>query len=139
MGLLDGMENKAVNSMLGQSSNPLATSLLQMINNQPGGLSGLVQSFHDKGLGGIVSSWVGTGQNIPVTADQIQHVLGSDQVKELAAKAGISTDLASSSLATMLPSLIDKLTPNGQMPDHSTLVQMGMSVLQSLGKTGTNG
>jgi uncharacterized protein YidB (DUF937 family) len=139
MGLLDGMENKAVNSMLGQSSNPLATSLLQMINNQPGGLSGLVQSFHDKGLGGIVSSWVGTGQNIPVTADQIQHVLGSEQVKELAAKAGISTDLASSSLATMLPSLIDKLTPNGQMPDHSTLVQMGMSVLQSLGKTGTNG
>ena len=139
MGLLDGMENKAVNSMLGQSSNPLATSLLQMINNQPGGLSGLVQSFHDKGLGGIVSSWVGTGQNIPVTADQIQHVLGSDQVKELAAKAGISTDLASSSLATMLPSLIDKLAPNGQMPDHSTLVQMGMSVLQSLGKTGTNG
>lgn len=139
MGLLDGMENKAISSMLGQSSNPLATSLLQMINNQPGGLSGLVQSFHDKGLGGIVSSWVGTGQNIPVTADQIQHVLGSEQVKELAAKAGISTDLASSSLATMLPSLIDKLTPNGQMPDHSTLVQMGMSVLQSLGKTGTNG
>lgn len=139
MGLLDGMENKAISSMLGQSSNPLATSLLQMINNQPGGLSGLVQSFHDKGLGGIVSSWVGTGQNIPVTADQIQHVLGSEQVKELAAKAGISTDLASSSLATMLPSLIDKLTPNGQVPDHSTLVQMGMSVLQSLGKTGTNG
>ena len=139
MGLLDEMENKAVTSMLGNNSNPLATSLLQMINNQPGGLSGLAQSFHEKGLGGIMSSWVGTGQNLPITADQIQHVLGSDQVKELAAKAGISPDLASSSLATMLPSLIDKLTPNGQMPDHSNLIQMGMSVLQSLGKTGTNG
>ena len=76
--------------------------------------------------------------NIPITADQIQHALGSEQVKELAAKAGISPDLASSSLATMLPSLIDKLTPNGQMPDHSSLLQMGMSVLQSLGKTETN-
>lgn len=139
MGLLDEMENKAVTSMLGNSSNPLATSLLQMINNQPGGLSGLMQSFHDKGLGGIMASWVGTGQNLPITADQIQHVLGSEQVKELAAKAGISPDLASSSLATMLPSLIDKLTPNGQMPDHSNLIQMGMSVLQSLGKSGTNG
>lgn len=139
MGLLDEMENKAVTSMLGNSSNPLATSLLQMINNQPGGLSGLAQSFHEKGFGGIMSSWVGTGQNLPITADQIQHVLGSEQVKELAAKAGISPDLASSSLATMLPSLIDKLTPNGQMPDHSNLVQMGMSILPSLGKTGTNG
>jgi uncharacterized protein YidB (DUF937 family) len=139
MGLLDEMENKAVTSMLGNSSNPLATSLLQMINNQPGGLSGMVQSFHEKGLGGIMSSWVGTGHHLPITADQIQHVLGSEQVKELAAKAGISPDLASSSLATMLPSLIDKLTPNGQMPDHTNLVQMGMSILQSLGKTGTNG
>ena len=60
MGLLDEMENKAVTSMLGNSSNPLATSLLQMINNHPGGLSGLVQSFHDKGLGDLASSWIGT-------------------------------------------------------------------------------
>jgi len=138
MGLFDEMENKAVTSMLGNSSNPLATSLLQMINNHPGGLSGVLQSFHDKGLGDIVSSWVGTGQNVPISADQIQHVLGSDTVKQLAAKAGISPDIASSSLAAMLPSLIDKLTPNGQMPSHSNLLEMGMSVLQSLGKTGTN-
>ena len=139
MGLLDDMENKAVTSMLGNSSNPLAGSLLQMINNHPGGLSGLVQSFHDKGLGEIASSWIGSGQNLPISADQIQHVLGSDAVKQMAAKAGISPDIASSSLAAMLPSLIDKLTPNGQMPDHSNILQMGMSILQSMGKTGTNG
>ena len=138
MGLLDDMENKAVTSMLGNSSNPLAGSLLQMINNHPGGLSGLVQSFHDKGLGEIASSWIGSGQNLPISADQIQHVLGSDAVKQMAAKAGISPDIASSSLAAMLPSLIDKLTPNGQMPDHSNILQMGMSILQSMGKTGTN-
>src|SRR5215472_3189564 len=139
MSLLDDLGSKAANSMLGDCDNPLATGLLHMINNTPGGLSGLLENFQEKGLGGLMSSWIGTGQNLPISADQIQHVLGSDQVKELAAKAGISPDLASSSLATMLPSLIDKLTPNGQMPDHSNLVQMGMSILQSLGKTGTNG
>jgi uncharacterized protein YidB (DUF937 family) len=125
--------------MLGGSSNPLATGLLQMINNQPGGVAGLVQSFHEKGLGEVASSWVGNGQNLPISADQIQQVLGSEQVKQLAAKAGISPDVAGSSLAQLLPTLIDKLTPNGQVQQHSNLMEMGMSVLQSLEKTGTNG
>jgi uncharacterized protein YidB (DUF937 family) len=135
MSLFDDLENKAANSMLGGSSNPLATGLLQMINSTPGGLSGLVQSFHEKGLGAVAASWVGTGQNLPISADQIQHVLGSDQVKELAAKAGISPDAASSALSQLLPTLVDKLTPNGQVPQHSSLLEMGMSVLQSLNKS----
>lgn len=139
MGLLDELENKAVTGMLGGSSSPIASGLLQMINNQPGGLPALLQSFHDKGLGGLASSWVGTGQNLPITAEQVQHVLGSDQVQQLAAKAGISSDVAGASIAQILPSLIDKLTPNGQLPEHSNLLEMGMSVLQSLGRTGTSG
>jgi uncharacterized protein YidB (DUF937 family) len=139
MGLFDDLENKAVTGMLGGSSNPLATGLLQMINNQPGGVAGLVQSFHEKGLGEVASSWVGNGQNLPISADQIQQVLGSEQVKQLAAKAGISPDVAGSSLAQLLPTLIDKLTPNGQVQQHSNLMEMGMSVLQSLEKTGTKG
>jgi uncharacterized protein YidB (DUF937 family) len=138
MGILDDLESKAVDSMLGGSSNPLATGLLQMIHNQPGGLGGLLQSFHDKGLGSLATSWVGTGQNLPITPDQIQHILGSDQVKQLAAKAGISPDAAGAALSQLLPTLVDKLTPNGQMPQHSTLLETGMSLLQSLGKTGTN-
>jgi uncharacterized protein YidB (DUF937 family) len=136
MGILDEMGNKAVSSLLGGSSSPLATGLLQMINNHPGGLPGLVQSFHDKGLGEIASSWVGTGQNLPVSGDQIQNVLGSDTVKQLAAKAGISPDIAGGAVAQLLPTLIDKLTPHGQMPEHSSLLETGMSLLQSLGKAG---
>lgn len=132
MSLIDDLGSKAANSMLGDSSNPLATGLLHMINNSPGGLSGMLQSFHDKGLGGLVSSWVGTGQNLPISADQIQHVLGSEQVKELAAKAGISPDIASNALSQLLPTLVDKLTPNGQMPQHSSLLETGMSILNSL-------
>ena len=139
MSFLEDMAGKELGSMLSGSSNPLAAAVMQMITNQPGGLSGLVQQFHDKGLGGLVSSWVSTGQNLPISADQIQHVLGNEQVKELAAKAGIPTDMAGSSLAQLLPMLVDKLTPNGQIPETSSLLESGLSMLKNLGRTGTEG
>ncbi|HEV3205589.1 MAG TPA: YidB family protein [Terriglobales bacterium] len=140
MSFLEDMAGKEFGSMLSSSSNPLAAAVMQMINNQPGGLSGLVQQFHDKGMGGLVSSWVSTGQNLPISADQIQNVLGSEQVKELAAKAGISPDVVSSHLAQLLPMLVDKLTPNGQVPQTSSLLEEGMGMLKNLGlgKTGTD-
>jgi uncharacterized protein YidB (DUF937 family) len=131
MGLLDNLENQALGNVLGGSSNPLASGLLQMIQNQPGGLQGLVQSFHDKGMGGLVSSWISTGPNPPITADQVHQVLGSDQVKALA-KAGISPDDAGSAIAQLLPGLVDKLTPNGAVPDHSNVLEMASSMLQNL-------
>jgi len=131
MSFLDNLENQAVTSLLGNSSNPLATNILQMIQSQPGGLQGLVQSFHDKGLGSVVSSWVGTGQNLPISADQIHQVLGSDTVKQLAASAGISPDLAGSSIAQLLPTIVDKLTPSGQVGDHSSVMEMVGGLLQS--------
>lgn len=131
MGLLDNLENQAMGKVLGGSSNPLAASVLQMIQNQPGGLQGLVQSFHDKGLGGLVSSWVSTGPNPPASGEQINEVLGSEQVKALAAKAGISPDVASSAIAQLLPSIVDKLTPNGQVPEHGNLLEMASGILKS--------
>jgi uncharacterized protein YidB (DUF937 family) len=140
MRFLEDMAGKEVSSMLANSSNPLAASVMQMINSQPGGLSGLVQQFHDKGLGGLVTSWVGTGQNMPVSADQLQHVLGSEQVKEIAAQAGISPDMVTSHLSQLLPMLIDKMTPNGQVPQgSSSILEEGMGMLKNLGlgKTGT--
>jgi uncharacterized protein YidB (DUF937 family) len=149
MGFLEDMACKELGSMLSSSSNPMAATVMQMINNQPGGISGLLQQFHDKGLGSLVTSWVGTGQNLPISADQIQHVLGSEQVKELAAKAGISSDAASSHLAQLLPMLIDKITPNGQLAEcapstspstsTSSMLEAGLDMLKGLGKTGTNG
>lgn len=134
MGLLDSLENQALGSLLGGNSSPLASGLLQMIQNQPGGLQGLVQSFHEKGLGALAASWVGTGQNMPVSADQIHQVLGSDQVKALAAKAGISPDMASGAIAALLPTIVDKLTPNGQMPEHSNVMEMVGGLLQNMAK-----
>lgn len=123
MGLLDSLGTQAATSLLGGgNSNPLVAGLLQMIQNQPGGLQGLVQSFQDKGLGGLVSSWVSTGQNLPVSADQIHNALGGERVQELAAAAGISPDQAGSSIAQLLPNIVDKLTPDGQVPEHSSVM-----------------
>ena len=130
MGLLDDLAGKALTSFLGSSQNPLAHSALQMIQSQPGGLSGLVQQFQQKGLGDVVSSWVSTGQNLPISADQISHVLGSQQVKDLAAKAGISPEQAGSQLSALLPTIIDKLTPNGQVADSGSLLTAALSMLK---------
>lgn len=119
-----------MSGMLGNSSNPLVHSAMEMIQNQPGGLAGLVQSFEQKGMGGLVQSWVSNGPNPPITSDQLTHVLGSDAVTNLAAKAGISPDQAGSQLAALLPGLIDKLTPNGHVGDAGGLLTAAMNMLK---------
>ena len=80
-----------------------------------GGLAGLVQAFQKNGLGDIVNSWVSTGKNLPVTPDQIKQGLGSDFLNQLASKAGISPDAASTQLSSLLPDVINKVTPNGKI------------------------
>ncbi|MCS6294211.1 MAG: DUF937 domain-containing protein [Nitrospira sp.] len=118
MSLMDQL-GQAVGGMLGGSSNQNAlmqalTGLLGQ-NSSVGGLAGLVQTFQKNGLGEIVNSWVGTGKNLPVTPQQIQQGLGGDLLKQLAAKAGISTEAAGAQLAGLLPDLVDKLTPTGKI------------------------
>ena len=130
MGLLDELTGSAMSGMLGNSSNPLVHSAMEMIQNQPGGLAGLVQNFEQKGMGGMVQSWIATGPNPPVTSDQLTHVLGSDAIKNIAAKAGISPDQAGSQLAAILPGLIDKLTPNGHAGDAGGLLSAAMNMLK---------
>jgi uncharacterized protein YidB (DUF937 family) len=135
MGLLDNLESMAVSKVAG--SNPEAAGVLEMIQNHPGGINGLVESFRANGMSGLVNSWTGTGANQPITAAQIQQVLGSEKVQAYAQKLGISPETASATLAQLLPTVIDKLSPNGAVPDHSNLLQMGESILSSLGKTGS--
>ncbi len=120
MGLLDEVM-KMAGSGAGQEHSNLAGAVMEMLQSgQGGGLSGLVDAFHGKGLGDIVSSWVGTGQNQPVSAGQVQSVLGNESIQQLATKAGISADITSSALAGLLPIIVDKLTPNGQLPSASS-------------------
>lgn len=116
MGLLDEITQLMGSGGSGEHAN-MAGAVMEMLQGgQGGGLSGLVQAFNSKGLGDIVSSWISTGQNLPVSAEQVQSVLGNEYVQQLAAKVGISPDSAGSTLAGLLPLIVDKLTPNGQLP-----------------------
>jgi uncharacterized protein YidB (DUF937 family) len=149
MGLLDSLESEALSKIGGGSaggattgttgstapsatSDCLASELLQMIQNRPGGLQGLVQTFHDNGMGGLVASWVSTGANAPISSDQVHQVLGSGQVHALAAKVGISPDAAGTAIAQLLPTLVNKLTPNGAVPEHSNVGEMAAGLLKGL-------
>ncbi len=129
MGLLDNL-----GAMLGGSSSPtsgLAGSLLDVLGGgQGGGLAGLVQAFQQQGLGKQVESWIGTGQNLPVSAAQIQQVLGP-KVQALAAQHGLSADAASQAISQLLPHLVDQLTPDGQAPQGGDALAQGLSALRS--------
>ncbi len=102
------------------TSNPqLLQAVTGMLGNdsEHGGLAGIVQKFQQAGLGDMVGSWVGTGQNQPVSGEQITNVLGSDALSGLAQKLGVSPDDAAGQLSNILPGLIDHLTPQGQAPE----------------------
>jgi uncharacterized protein YidB (DUF937 family) len=131
MGFLDEMASQAVGHFAGASDNAVARGLMELIQNQPGGVSGLIQCFHEKGLGGVFESWVSTGQNLPISADQIQGVLGNEQVQQLAAKLGVSPEQASSKIAEVLPGMVDKLTPDGKIPEGGELLQKAMAFFKA--------
>ena len=120
MGLLD-IALGALSGNAQQSDDPKAALLQAAIgmltNNQGGGLQGLMGSLQNAGLGDALASWIGTGQNMPVSGEQIQQALGNGgQLEQLAQAAGLSSGDAASQLSELLPGLIDKITPNGEVP-----------------------
>ncbi|MEA3150136.1 MAG: hypothetical protein QOD56_1075 [Gammaproteobacteria bacterium] len=90
----------------------MATVVNQLIE-QHGGLQGLIDHLDKSGLGTTVKSWVGTGANEPINADEVHRTFGPSVLGNLAAKVGISPEDLSAKLATLLPHAIDALTPNG--------------------------
>jgi uncharacterized protein YidB (DUF937 family) len=85
-------------------------------NGEQGGLGGLVSKFEQAGMGDVIGSWVGKGENAPISGGQLQDVLGSDVISGIAQKLGINAATLLPMLATLLPTLIDQLTPKGQVP-----------------------
>jgi len=114
----------------GGGQGALVTALLSVLQNRQGGIAGLASAFQQQGLGDVVQSWIGTGQNQPISPDQVTQVLGHDQVQQVADEAGVSHEEAKSGIAAMLPQLVDHLTPNGQMPQGGDLMSMGMQMLK---------
>jgi len=91
--------------------------------NDNGGIGGLMEKFQKGGLGGVFGSWVSTGQNQPVSPDQMHQVLGSDQIAQIAAKLGLPADQIVAQLSQFLPQVVDKMTPTGQVPQSQQAVE----------------
>jgi uncharacterized protein YidB (DUF937 family) len=133
MGVLDQFGG-AVGSVLdqGKGAGVSAVLLQQLIAmlSKPGALAELTSKFQSAGLGNILQSWIGTGQNLPISADQVQKVLGAGTIAELAKKAGIGESQTTSALAGLLPQVIDKISPGGKVQGANDLG----GALASLGK-----
>ncbi len=122
MSALSGGSDGNQSSLLGEAVN--------FVQNQPGGISGLVQQLQSQGLGDVVQSWISNGSNLPISADQIQQVMGSDTVKQIASKIGVDPDTVANGLSQALPELINHLTPNGEVPADGGLLSQGLNLLK---------
>lgn len=133
MGILDGLIKGVGGQLLGGTEGQgsgLMDIVLGLINNpQTGGLAGLIEQFRNKGFGDIASSWVSTGENQPISGDQIEEAIGSDKIQEIAGQLGISGSEASGGLAGLIPQIIDKLTPEGSVTEGDSLSR-GLDLLK---------
>ena len=131
MGILDTLlQNVVVGTQQGQGSMlQVALQLLQ----QNGGLPGIISKFEHGGMADHVGSWVATGANMPISGAQLQEILGSGSIGEIAQRLGMSHGDASSGMAQVLPQLIDAFTPAGQIPaDHGDIVERARALLDKM-------
>lgn len=133
MSLLDQLAGKMLGGLGTQkqdsvSQPDLLASVMTLINDA-GGLPALLQKFQEGGLGDQLASWIGTGENQAVSGNQINDALGKEAIGKVAQQTGMEPEHVSAGLAQLLPQVVDKLTPNGQVPDNDMLKQ-GLALLQ---------
>ncbi len=122
MGILDSLENSpAFKGALGQLEAAVLPVVLSEVlgSGGQGGLSAIVAKLEQAGLGEQVKSWIGNGQNLPITAEQLKQVLGNDTVRQLAAKYNIPVDQIAEILAQQLPKAVDQASPDGKLPHNA--------------------
>jgi len=126
MGMLEDLAGNVLGGGMGNQGggNSIIPLILQLISSQPGGIAGLLSKFQQNGLGDVASSWVGTGQNMPISPNQLQGVLGDDAMSQLASRLGIAPEAASSQLAGIFPGVIDQLTPGGELRQDDAMSQI---------------
>jgi len=132
MGMLDGLLQNVLGASAEQGQGSMIQAALQVLQ-QNGGLPGILSKFEHGGMADHVGSWVGTGANMPICCAQLQESMGSGSIGEIAQRLGLSHADASSGLAQVLPNLIDKLTPTGQIPaDHGDIVERARAMLEKM-------
>ena len=140
MGLLDNFGTDIVGQLAGQftggnqRNNKLIGAAAKLIGSSSvGGLGGLTQLFAQHGQGDKVDSWLSTGQNRDISPNEVQETLGSDRIRQIANDAGMSEQETSQGLSSVLPQLVDKMTPDGKMPEgdqaNSSLSQLASHFL----------
>jgi uncharacterized protein YidB (DUF937 family) len=130
MSLLDSLIQMGTGTSGGSGGGILA--VVQGLANDHGGLPGLLSKLSEGGLGAQVQSWIGSGANLPISADQIIQALGQGRVGQIAQQLGIDPQQAAAQLAQHLPQIVDHVTPNGQMPAND-LVSAALRALASRG------
>lgn len=138
MGLLDTLVTSAVSNALGGNANTMTGNLVKgvvgmMTSGATGGLSGLVDKFTQSGLGDIAASWVGKGENKPISPDQVVEALGQDKVDELAEEAGIPKEKGAEVLSEVLPNVVNEMTPDGEVPKEHEWGTLSKVILGGLG------
>jgi uncharacterized protein YidB (DUF937 family) len=121
MGLMDLVGGLMGGGNAQPQGNPMLNAVIGLIQNHPGGIQGLLGQFQQQGLGDQVASWISTGQNQEIGADHVQQAMGTAPIAGLAQQLGIGQGEAASGLAQFLPLIIDKLSPQGQMPPQEEL------------------
>ncbi len=136
MGLLDGMLGNILGGMMGggqqgaQGQNPLLAIVLQLLQ-QNGGLQGMLGKMQQAGFGEQAQSWVGTGQNMPISPDALTQIFGQGQLGRIAEQFGMPQQDVAGGMAQMLPDVVDQMTPQGQIPDNANdLVAETLELLQ---------
>lgn len=142
MGFLDsivGALNKQTEASGG--ANPLI-GVIGGLLEQSGGLQGLMNKFSQAGQGDAFNSWVSTGENQPISGNEVHKTLGSEQINALASKLGIDPNQASHLIAEYLPKVVDQLTPAGKIEpgagQQQSLADLIPSLLQSFGGSKPN-
>jgi uncharacterized protein YidB (DUF937 family) len=132
MGFLSDIIGKISGSPTGGPQSGLQSEIIGLLTHaQTGGLQGLFDTFKAKGLGDQFSSWIGTGQNQSVSPEQITHTLGSEKISQIAQKLGLGQQEAAHGISSILPDIIDKLTPHGTIPQGDALNE-GLDSLKKL-------
>jgi uncharacterized protein YidB (DUF937 family) len=114
--LFRGTAEQPSNTGAQPTPNPGAGGLLA-------GLGGLLAKLQQGGLGNVANSWVGPGQNEPVSPGQLGSALGPDIIRAIAQRSGLSEEEVSRQLSQVLPGIVDKLTPHGRLPTEPELSQ----------------
>jgi len=134
MGLLDQLSAQVLGTQgsIDGSEGGIARVALDLLQQHEGGLGGLLAKFEGAGLGQEVASWIGTGSNLPVEASQLASALGPDVIRRISAELGQDSSHVASTLAGLLPQIIDRLTPSGSVDDAAPLLDQGQTLLATL-------